>query len=103
LRALGLRRRAASALVAWEVGPVAVTALVVGTLLGCALPWLVLAGVDLRTFTHGTVAPAVTVDAGLLALVLGGFVVVVGAAIWVALVLGRRTGVAESLRSLEDG
>ncbi|RNE64015.1 FtsX-like permease family protein [Cryobacterium tepidiphilum] len=103
LRALGAPPRAAGSLVAWEIGPVAVNALVVGTVLGCALPLVVLAGVDLRPFTHGQVQPAFRLDPGLLAVVLGGFAVVVIAASAFALRLARRADQAGQLRSSEEG
>ncbi|MGO4691973.1 FtsX-like permease family protein [Glaciibacter sp. 2TAF33] len=102
LRALGLERQRATALVGWEVGPAAVAALVVGTALGYALPFLVLAAVDLRPFTHGTVQPAVVLDPWLLVLMLGGFVLVICAGGWLALALARRTD-AHSLRTIEEG
>jgi putative ABC transport system permease protein len=103
LRALGLAPRRATVLVGWEVGPPAVTALVAGTALGCALPFLVLAGVDLRPFTHGTEQPAVMIDPWLLVLVLGGFALVVSAGVWLALTLARRARAAQSLSTIEEG
>lgn len=103
LGALGTRRRAGGGLVAWEIGPVAVTALVAGSVLGCVLPLVVLAGVDLRPFTHGQVQPAFQLDPTLLVAVLGGFALVVIAASVIALALAGRADQAAELRSTEEG
>ena len=51
LSSLGLRRRGARTLIGWEVGPATVAAAAVGGLVGAALPFIVLAGIDLRPFT----------------------------------------------------
>src|SRR5690606_31192230 len=61
LTVLGLRREQARGVTAWELGPTAVIALGAGCALGLALPGLVLAGVDLRPFTGGSLPPAVTI------------------------------------------
>ena len=62
LRALGLGRRSERSILAWEVLPVAIVALIVGEVLGLALPAIVLAGVDLRQFTGGVVQPSLVLD-----------------------------------------
>ena len=62
LRTLGLARRSERSIIAWEVLPVALVALVVGEVLGLALPVTVLAGVDLRQFTGGVQQPALVLD-----------------------------------------
>ncbi|WP_022886005.1 FtsX-like permease family protein [Glaciibacter superstes] len=103
LGALGLERSTKRALVGWEIGPLAVAALVAGTLLGTGLPFIVLAGVDLRPFTEGVVQPAVTQSPLLLALVLGGFLLVVVAGSAIALLTARRADAAGTLRTIEEG
>lgn len=103
LGALGLERRTRRALVAWEIGPLTIAALVAGTLLGIGLPFIVLAGVDLRPFTEGAVQPSVAVDPLLLTLVLGGFLIVVVAGIAVALLTARRADASRTLRTIEEG
>jgi hypothetical protein len=76
LSTLGLGRRGEQALVAWEVGPVTVVAVVVGALLGALLPFVVLQGIDLRAFTAGDAQPAVAYDPWLITAVLAGSVLV---------------------------
>ncbi len=53
LRVLGTTTRKLRGLLAWELAPVAVLAILAGTLLGLGLPWLVTAAVDLRPFVGG--------------------------------------------------
>ena len=81
LSALGLTRRQAGALTAWEVAPVAVVALFAGTLVGLALPFLVIAGTDLTPFTGGSSQPAIVIDPVLTASIVGAFVLVAVAAV----------------------
>ncbi|MCB7136531.1 FtsX-like permease family protein [Cellulosimicrobium marinum] len=102
LRTLGLDARRTRGLVAWEIGPWAVTALLVGGVLGVAVPALVLASVDLTPFTGGAAQPALAVDPLLLGVVVGAFVVVVAAAVGVSTALSRRTNVAAQLRIGEE-
>ncbi|AEG43708.1 FtsX-like permease family protein [Isoptericola variabilis] len=77
LRTLGLPRRAERGLVLWEIVPWAAVALVVGAVLGWAVPRLVLAAVDLTPLTGGTEQPALAVDPLVLGALGGGFAVVV--------------------------
>ncbi|WP_251153234.1 FtsX-like permease family protein [Cellulosimicrobium sp. Marseille-Q4280] len=102
LRTLGLERRGTRGLVAWEIGPWALAALVVGALLGLAVPALVLAAVDLTPFTGGDAQPSLAVDPALLGLVAGGFVVVVVVAVAASTALSRRTNLAAELRIGEE-
>lgn len=102
LRTLGLERRGTRGLVAWEIGPWALAALVVGALLGLAVPALVLAAVDLTPFTGGEAQPSLAIDPALLGLVAGGFVVVVVAAVAASTALSRRTNLAAELRIGEE-
>jgi putative ABC transport system permease protein len=102
LRTLGFDRGQSTALIAWELAPVAITALVTGTLLGIGLPLLVLAGIDLTPFTGGAAQPALALDPWLTAAVLGGFVLVVAAASSIAALGARRTNLASALREGEE-
>jgi putative ABC transport system permease protein len=103
LSTLGLSRREAGGLAAWELAPVAITATVVGTALGLALPWLVVAGLDLRPFTGGSVQPAIAVDVFAVLGLVGVFAAVVAAAVLAGLVIGQRTDAAAALRMGEEG
>ena len=67
LRTLGAPPRIATSLALWEIGPPAVAAVIAGTLFGALVPLVVLAGVDLRSFTGSTVQPAYQADAATLA------------------------------------
>lgn len=98
LRTLGLSGRQGEGLVVWEAAPVAAVSLVTGLLLGVGLPWAVLSGVDLRSLTGGGEQPAVYLPVGLLAAVMVGFVLVVGVAVVVAVLTGRRLAPASVLR-----
>jgi putative ABC transport system permease protein len=89
LSALGAGRDARRRLIAWEIGPPAMAAVVVGSLFGAILPLLVLAAVDLRPFTGSALAPAYAVDPGIVALTLGGFVGGAAALSAVALLVSR--------------
>lgn len=102
LRTLGLERRGTRGLVAWELGPWVLAAVVVGAGLGVAIPALVLATVDLTPFTGGDARPPLTVDPALLGIVVGGFVLVVAAAVVVSTALSRRTNLAAQLRIGEE-
>lgn len=102
LRTLGLSRRAGTGIVAWELAPMTIVALIAGTALGVALPWIVLAGVDLTLFTGGATQPDVVIDPLLTALVTGGFVLLVLAATTIAVLTARRTDPATALRTIEE-
>ncbi|PUB22824.1 putative ABC transport system permease protein [Promicromonospora sp. AC04] len=98
LQTLGLSPRQGRGLVGWEIGPWAVVALVVGAVLGVAVPSLVLAAVDVTALTGGAVQPDAQYDPLLLGAAAAGFVVVVLAAVGVAAALSRRGEVAAQLR-----
>ena len=102
LRTLGFDRGQSTALIAWELAPVAITALVTGTVLGIGLPLIVLAGIDLTPFTGGAAQPALALDPLITAAVLGGFVLVVAAASAVAALGARSTNLASALREGEE-
>ncbi|MET0303657.1 MAG: FtsX-like permease family protein [Microbacteriaceae bacterium] len=103
LRTLGAPRRSATSLAAWEIGPPAVAAVVAGTVFGALVPLVVTAAVDLRPFTGSSVAPAYAVDPVVLALTLGGFVVLAVLLTAFGLVAARRVRAAVALRTAEGG
>jgi putative ABC transport system permease protein len=103
LHTLGLSTRQARALLGWEIGPVAVVSIVVGSLLGVGLPLVVLAGVDLRPFTGGTEQPALAIDPWLMSLILGGFLVVLLLVMIITLAIARRISTAGAIRTAEEG
>ncbi|WP_193509483.1 FtsX-like permease family protein [Cryobacterium sp. BB736] len=103
LSTLGASRRVGRGLIGWELGPIAVTALVVGSLLGVGLPFVVLAGVDLRGFTGGTLQPAYAVDPLVLVGALLGFLLATAALTAVSLMVTRRARAATVLRTVEEG
>lgn len=98
LRILGMSRRQLRAIQAWELGPVAITAVVVGSLLGLALTWIVTAALDLRPFVGGQVQPGPALDPLWLLAAVGAFVVVVVLAGVIAGALGRRFAPAGTLK-----
>lgn len=102
LRTLGASPRASGGLVAWELVPQVVAALVVGCAFGAALPLLLTRVVDLTPFTGGTDQPAYAVDPIVLAIALGGFLVVTAAVAAVAILVTRRARIAAVLRTVED-
>jgi putative ABC transport system permease protein len=103
LSTLGLTRRGEQALVAWEIGPVAAVALVVGAALGAVLPFVVLQGIDLRAFTSGDAQPAVAYDPWLITAVLAGSVLVTVVAAAAASRVGSRVNAARAMRQEEEG
>ncbi|NED93994.1 hypothetical protein G1H11_01530 [Phytoactinopolyspora alkaliphila] len=103
LRTLGITGRQAQGLVAWEMGPVALLALLFGVGLGAAVPGLVLSGVDLRPFTGGREQPGVEFDYGLVAAAVGAFIVLVAVVVGVAATISGRLRLGEVLRVGEDG
>ncbi|MDE0545725.1 FtsX-like permease family protein [Microbacterium sp. C7(2022)] len=102
LRTMGLRRRQARGIIAWEFVPLGVTSLVGGIVLGAVLPVIVIASIDLRPFTGGAVQPALTVDPVLTAGLIGVVIVALGAAVVWSVAAARTTSLATILRSEED-
>src|SRR5690606_13315057 len=100
---LGLSPRQARSIAAWETGPIAITALLAGTVLGLALPLVVLGSVDVRPFVGGLVQPAISIDPVLLAIIVAGFTAVVLTAVVAAVFVARRTNPAAALRMGEGG
>ncbi|WP_022889800.1 FtsX-like permease family protein [Agromyces italicus] len=103
LTTLGLRRRGERALVAWEVGPVVIVALVAGALLGVVLPFVVLQGIDLRAFTGADQQPGVVFDPWLIGGVLAGSMLVTGLAVLLASRVGGEASAARAMRKEEEG
>lgn len=103
LATLGLGRRGERAIVAWEIGPVTAVAVVAGVLLGAAVPVVLLGGVDVRPFTGGVEAPAVTYDWGLIGAVVAASVIISAAAAAVAAHIGGRVSAARAMRKEEEG
>ncbi|GAA1923360.1 hypothetical protein GCM10009775_14700 [Microbacterium aoyamense] len=102
LRVLGAPPRAARGLVAWELWPGVVAAIVVGTGVGLALPALLLWAVDLSAFT-GATSPGYHLDPLLLAGAILGFIAVTAGFTLIALALSRRVRAASLLRTSQEG
>ena len=102
LRVIGMTPRQVRALVAWEFGPVAIAALLVGTGIGIGLPYLVTAVIDLRGFFGGTTLPEPSLVPLWIVSAVGTFAVTVVAAILVAAALGRRFAPASTLKMGES-
>jgi putative ABC transport system permease protein len=102
LRVLGMSARQIRRVLAWELGPLAVVAVVVGTALGLLLPWIVTSVLDLSPFLGGRQPPGVVVDPITVLGSIAAFILVVVAASIVALVLGRRLAPAGALKMGEQ-
>lgn len=98
LRTLGLDRRQARGLTAWEVLPLLATSFVVGAVLGLAVPWVLLATVDLTGLTGGVAQPDLAVSWPLLLGVLGAVLLFVGLAVAFTSSLASRANIARQLR-----
>ncbi|WP_324650756.1 ABC transporter permease [Georgenia sp. H159] len=102
LRTLGLDRRQARGIVAWELAPLAVVSVAAGGVLGVLVPWVVLRGMDVRALTGGEEQPGLVVDPVLVTAVLGGVVAVAALAVLVSTVLSSRADAATQLRMGEE-
>ncbi|MBN9193170.1 FtsX-like permease family protein [Microbacterium sp.] len=98
LRTMGMSTRASLALVAWEIVPIVGAGVVVGTLLGLAMPALVVATTDLAPFTGVEGTLPIRPDPAQLAVVLVGFLVVTGIATIVAVLAARRASPAATVK-----
>jgi putative ABC transport system permease protein len=98
LRILGMSPRQLRAVQAWELGPVAITAIVVGTALGLVLPLIVTNALDLRPFLGGRLQPGPAFDPVWVAAAVGAFALVVLFAGAIAGALGRRFAPAGTLK-----
>jgi putative ABC transport system permease protein len=103
LRTLGLTSRQARGITSWEIGPTAGVAVIAGLVLGAVLPYIVLAGVDLRPFTGGVIQPVVLIVPWLIGLIIGSFALLVVLATVIALVAARRVSLAKTLRTSAEG
>ena len=102
LRTLGLDRRQARGIVAWELAPLAVVSVVAGGVLGVLVPWVVLGAMDLTALTGGAEQPALVVDPVAAGAVLGGVLLVTAAAVLVSTMMSSRADVATELRMGEQ-
>ncbi len=90
LRVIGMSTAQLRRVQSWELGPLAVVALAVGTLLGLVLPTLVTAVLDLRDFIGGEAVVGAVIEPLPVLLVLALFAGIVAVAAVIALALGRR-------------
>jgi putative ABC transport system permease protein len=102
LGTLGFSRGQARTMIAWELGPIALVALVAGGTLGLALPLLVLAGVDLTPFTGGSTQPLLAVDPWSLLGTVVGFCSIIVTATLITIATARERPLAAILRSGEE-
>ncbi|HEX4443975.1 MAG TPA: ABC transporter permease [Galbitalea sp.] len=98
LRALGFSRRQATALVAWEIGPMTALGIVAGILVGIALPVLFLSVVDLSTFIGADQPPALILDAVFIGIAVLAFAASAVAAVLATSVLSARSRLSGILR-----
>ena len=98
LRILGMTRRQVHGLVAWELAPIAVVAVAVGTVLGLALPWIVTGVLDLRPFVGGRTPPDPVVEPLTVVAGVGVFVAGVACAGLLAAAISRRVAPAETIK-----
>lgn len=89
LRTLGMRSAGVRVLVAWELAPVGVAAVLAGCGLGAVLPSVLASAADLVPLL-GASAPPPAVDPAVLAVIGGGFAVVTALAGAVAVAIGSR-------------
>lgn len=102
LRTLGLRPRQGRSLTAWELGPLLAMAFAVGSVLGVAIPWLLLKAIDLTGMTGGGNQPTLHLDWAQLGLVVGAILVAVILAVTVSAATASRTNLAQQLRVGEE-
>jgi putative ABC transport system permease protein len=103
LRPMGFSARQSAGLMAWEITPIIISALIGGVAAGLALPLIVLTPLDLAAFTGGTAHPVIVVDGALMALAVGGFFLICAAAAAVLAVMNARRGASAGiLRTGED-
>lgn len=102
LRTLGASPRAAGRLVAWELAPPVIAAVIVGCVFGAVLPLLLTGVVDLTPFTGGLDQPTYAVDPLIIGVALGGFLVVTAVVASAAIFITRRARIVAVLRTVED-
>ena len=102
LRTLGLAPRQTRALTGWELAPMLVTAMLVGALLGVAVPWVLVRALDLRGLTGGQIQPDLHLAPLVIGIVLGAVILTVLIAITVSAWAAGRTNLAQALRVGEE-
>jgi putative ABC transport system permease protein len=102
LRTLGFDRSQSAALVAWEVVPLAVTAIGAGVLTGIGLAWLMVSAVDLRSVTGALARPQLVLSPGVIGLVVALFALGTAVALVFAVAAARRADPARTLRAAEE-
>jgi putative ABC transport system permease protein len=95
---LGMSRRQLRRIVAWEIAPVAVTAIAVGVAVGLGLPFLIVGVVDLRAVIGGLSPVVVTIPWLVVALGVAGFGAVIATAGAISIGVARRVDPARQLR-----
>jgi putative ABC transport system permease protein len=90
LRALGFSRRQATGLVGWELGPMTLLGVVVGTAVGLCLPLVFLSVVDLTTFIGSSQPPEYEFSPVLVAATIVGFAACAVGAVFVTAALAAR-------------
>ncbi|MEO5535316.1 MAG: FtsX-like permease family protein [Pseudolysinimonas sp.] len=98
LRMIGMSPRQIRGVVAWELGPLAITAIVVGVALGIALSAIVTGVVDLRPFVGGNLQPGIVIQPLWILVGVGAFAIAVIVAAAVAGVVGRRIAPAGAVK-----
>jgi putative ABC transport system permease protein len=98
LRVLGMSTRQVRGVLAWELGPLAVTAVLVGTALGLVLPVIVTGVLDLRPFLGGAAQPGPVVEPLWVVAAIGVFCLTVVVAGTIAVSLGRRFAPAGAIK-----
>lgn len=98
LRTQGLAPGQGMGIVAWEVGPLALLALLFGTAAGVGIAALLVAAMDLTGLTGGRAQPALAVDPLALVTVVGVVVGVLAAAVTVTSWAAGRTNLAQQLK-----
>lgn len=98
MRLLGMPSRRGRSLLGWELAPVTATAVLAGTALGLALPYLLGAAVDLRTFSGGSIPVVPSVPVALVAAATVGFAAFVALTAIVASIRGARADLATTAR-----
>jgi putative ABC transport system permease protein len=102
LRTMGLPPRSELRLVLWEATPGVAVGVIAGVVLGFALARLLLACVDLRSFTGGAAQPTLAVDAATVACAVAVVLLVAAAAVIVSAWAAARRSAAVVLRAGED-
>lgn len=98
VRILGMSPRQLRAVMAWEIVPLAATAIVAGIGLGIGLPFVIAALVDLRAFVGGSATVAIEIPWLFIGAGAGGFAVVVAIAGAISIAIANRADPARQIR-----